>query len=234
MAEAHQHSLESNREMAGLGFWDQVQITEAGRLSMELLVGRKDEAARIRSGLDVDLILDSIPPTARSYEVLIPTLAWLGDRQGMEHLLQRWQADSIPSSTAPIAREVRRAAEGMLLGQSDPEAGLAALDQLSRELGCPTCAVWERAELAQRAGRNEEARDLYLAALTAGSGDYLGAPLSRVLAHERLGEVYEALGEPLNAADHYAVFAGHWAEADPELQPRVRVAREKAESLGGS
>lgn len=234
IAEAHQHSIESNQEMKAMGFWDQVQITDAGRVYLELLVGRRDEAARIRARLDLDRVLDSIPSTARSYEVLIPTLAWLGDREGVEHLIRRWQADSIPSSTAPIAREIRRAAEGMLLGQADPQAGLAALNNLSRELNCPGCSIWERAELAQRAGRNPEARDLYHTALTSGSGDYFGAPLVRVMAHERLGEVYEALGDFPKAAEHYAVFAEHWAEADPDFQPRVQVARDKATSLGGS
>jgi tetratricopeptide (TPR) repeat protein len=234
MDEAQQHAVESIREMGTMGFWDQVQGTEAGRVAMELLAGRKDVASRIRDQLDLDRTLDSIPPTARSYEVLIPTLAWLGDRQGVEHLLQRWQADSIPSSTAPIATEIRRTAEGMLLGQMDPAAGLAALNDLSRELDCPGCAVWQRGELAQRAGRLEEGRDLYLKTLTLGSEDYLAAPLMRVLAHERLGQLFEALGDSAQAAEHYSTFAEHWAEADPELQPRVQLARDRAESLRGS
>jgi hypothetical protein len=122
----------------------------------------------------------------------------------------------------------------MLLGQTDPAAGLAALNDLSRELDCPGCAIWQRAEFAQRADRLEEARDLYLKTLALGSEDYLAAPLMRVLAHERLGQVLEALGDSAQAAEHYVTFAEHWAEADPELQPRVQSARDRAESLRGS
>jgi tetratricopeptide (TPR) repeat protein len=232
--EAHQHAGESIREMGAAGFWDQVQIDEASRVSLELLLGRKDEARRIREQLDLDRTLDSIPPTARSYEVLIPILAWLGDRDGADHLLRRWEADAIPSSTAPIAREIRRTADALLLGESDPEAALAALNNLSRELNCPGCSLWQRAELAQRAGRYEEAQTHYLATLTTGSGDYFGVPVSRVLAHERLGEVYEALGDSARAADHFATFVEHWAEADPELLARVESARSKAAIQEGS
>jgi len=227
--EAHEHASESIREMGAAGFWDQVQIDEIGRVSLELLLGRGEEAWRIRTQLNLDRTLDSIPPPARSYEVLIPALAWLGDREGVEHLFRRWEADSIPSSTAPIAREVRRTADAFLLGGTDPGAALAALNNLSRELNCPGCAIWERAELARRAGQPEAAVDLYRTALTTGSGDYFGAPVVRVVAHERLGEVYEALGDTASAAEHYATFAGHWADADQEFQPRVQVARDRAD-----
>jgi tetratricopeptide (TPR) repeat protein len=234
IAEAHQHARESVREMGGMGFWDQVQITQSARVATELFLGRREEAMRVREQLDLDRTLDSIPPTARSYEVLIPTLAWLGDREGVDHLLQRWQSDSIPSSTAPIYREVRRTAEGLLMGQTDPEAGLSALNNLSRELDCPACAIWQRAELAQRAGRPQEAKDLYLATLTSGWDDYHGPPLTRVLAHERLGQLFEILGDSAEAAEHYATFAEHWAEADPELRPRVQLARDQAEKMRGN
>jgi hypothetical protein len=120
------------------------------------------------------------------------------------------------------------------MGQTDPEAGLSALNNLSRELDCPACAIWQRAELAQRAGRPQEAKDLYLATLTSGWDDYHGAPLTRVLAHERLGQLFEILGDSAEAADHYATFAEHWAEADPELRPRVQLARDQAEKMRGN
>jgi len=234
LQEAHQHLGRSIQEMISGGIWDQVQIDQTGEIVMELLVGRREEALRIRSGMDLDRTLDSIPAPARSYETVVPTLAHLGDRAGVEHLLRRWRADSIPSSTAPMFGEVRREAEGLLLAQTDAAAGLAALNDLAREIDCLACVAWERGEAAQRAGHTEEARDLFLKAITAGSEDYLGAPIIRVMAHERLGEVYEILGDARNAADHYAAFARYWAEADPELQPRVKAARDKAASLGGN
>jgi hypothetical protein len=73
-----------------------------------------------------------------------------------------------------------------------------------------------------------------MSSLTVSSGDYLLDPISRSLVHERLGEVFEALGEPGKAAEHYRIFADAWAEADEDLQPRVQAARDKITSLGGS
>ena len=71
---------------------------------------------------------------------------------------------------------------------------------------------------------------------------YIKAPseLSRVFsvdqyalagAHKRLGELYEAKGERQKAASHFASFIGLWEDADPELQPHVRLARERLVKL---
>ncbi len=49
---------------------------------------------------------------------------------------------------------------------------------------------------------------------------------------ERLGQLYEELGEPDKAREYHLRFAELWAGADPELQPRVRSARERAGALG--
>jgi len=49
--------------------------------------------------------------------------------------------------------------------------------------------------------------------------------------HERLGELYEARGNRVLAADHYARFIAMWKDADPELQPRVAQARQRLTQL---
>ena len=45
--------------------------------------------------------------------------------------------------------------------------------------------------------------------------------------HERLGHLYEAVGNQQKAAENLAAFVALWKNADPELQPRVAAAREK-------
>ena len=47
----------------------------------------------------------------------------------------------------------------------------------------------------------------------------------------RLGELYEARGDLGNAARQYEEFLHLWRDADPELQPRVRDARERLARL---
>ncbi|MEO6331748.1 MAG: protein kinase [Gemmatimonadaceae bacterium] len=49
--------------------------------------------------------------------------------------------------------------------------------------------------------------------------------------HERLGRLLEAKGNREKAAAHYAKFIELWGSADPELQPRVRAARQRLAQL---
>lgn len=49
--------------------------------------------------------------------------------------------------------------------------------------------------------------------------------------HERLGPLYEARGEPEEAAAHYSAFVELWQDADPELQPRVQAAQVRLKEI---
>jgi len=49
--------------------------------------------------------------------------------------------------------------------------------------------------------------------------------------YERLGGLYDARGDPENAVKYYAMFVELWAEADEELQPRVRAAQARLEEI---
>lgn len=59
-------------------------------------------------------------------------------------------------------------------------------------------------------------------------------PIRRVVAPERPGPLYEAVGDTAEAVAAYRDFADAWADADPELRSRVRRARERAEALEGA
>jgi eukaryotic-like serine/threonine-protein kinase len=52
------------------------------------------------------------------------------------------------------------------------------------------------------------------------------------LALEALGQLHEELGNTARAREFHLRFAELWADADPELQPRVGRARARAEALG--
>jgi len=56
----------------------------------------------------------------------------------------------------------------------------------------------------------------------------------RAVALARLGELHEALGDSVRAAEAYRAFADAWADADPRLRPRVRRAGERADALAPS
>jgi hypothetical protein len=48
---------------------------------------------------------------------------------------------------------------------------------------------------------------------------------------ERLGQLYDEMGDLEQAAGYYGLFVELWADADPELQPRVRAARTRMEAI---
>jgi hypothetical protein len=56
-------------------------------------------------------------------------------------------------------------------------------------------------------------------------------PVIVPLFSERLGQLHEARGDRLKAAEHYRRFVQLWANADPELQPRVAEARARIRRL---
>jgi len=56
-------------------------------------------------------------------------------------------------------------------------------------------------------------------------------PSRRPAIHERLGQLYETKGDTQKAAEHYRAFIELWKDADPELQPRVKAARDRLAKL---
>jgi tetratricopeptide (TPR) repeat protein len=233
LREVRTHAANGRREMEALGDWSQVLFIDLNSIVLGLILGGEAGAESAASGFDPNAALDSISPAVRDYQGVVKVLATLGRADEVDDLLQRWQADQIPSSSGPIFEEARKAAAAILAGRSNPDQGFDGLNDLSRELNCSGCYIWERAQFAERAGRLAEARDLLLASLDGGSDDLFQAPIWRIMAHENLGRLYEALGETAEAAEHYGRFAEYWADADPEFQPRVEAARNKAAALSG-
>jgi tetratricopeptide (TPR) repeat protein len=84
-----------------------------------------------------------------------------------------------------------------------------------------------RAELLDTLGRSDEALQLYRA--IADNLFHTGAP-----AQLRMALLYERLGAPEQAAEHYARFAELWRECDPELRGLIAMAERRARRPRGS
>ena len=116
-------------------------------------------------------------------------------------------------------------------GSGRPEEALQAFRSLPPHT-CRPCDQLEIARLFDAAGQSDSAAVYY--------ESYLETPFNfrifvdaRNLAdvHERLGQLYDERGDIENAALHYARFVELWADADPELQSRVRAAQARLEEI---
>ena len=126
------------------------------------------------------------------------------------------------------------------LFQGHTDEALQSLEQIRTELwyhlplASPFCSqVYERfsrAELLREAGRDREALRWYDSLVGTSMYEQVHMPLG----HLRQGEIYERLGEPEKAIEHYARFVELWKDCDQELQPMVDDAMKRLAALEAS
>lgn len=158
-----------------------------------------------------------------------------GNRQGLERAREilRERASGMQerdsTSAAEVVRRHRRLLDARVaLGEGRVGEAMSVL----QEDGDGTWAVqWWWGETAMRAGRYEEAAEIY--------GTYAGPETYRPFTldppvRSELARALEALGRYEEAARAYRHFAEHWAEAHLDVQPRVERARERAVVLSGA
>ncbi|MGD2122675.1 MAG: serine/threonine-protein kinase [Gemmatimonadota bacterium] len=200
---------------------------------LDLLV--RDSLARARREVtrwmdEVDI--SGIPPIDRPYLSLAWSLADVGEAFRAQELLAAWE-DATPIGIRPTTRASELNVRGKIaLAQGDSATGLDFLRESVRAgHGAPSyeggLARWyDHFDMADSA--------------LAAHHRYLDAPhidrtrddpyyLAR--AYERLGQLHEARGEMEEAVRYHTLFVDLWAEADPELQPRVEAARQALEPL---
>ena len=137
-----------------------------------------------------------------------------------------------------LAADLAHSIRAHIAWQRDrPAEALATLEQARMEtwyepmLASPFFAQayerFARAELLYGLGRGSEALDWYSHLVEISPFEIVYLPLS----HLRRGEIYERLGEPEQAAAHYARFVELWQEADVYFQPQVEQARQSLDRL---
>ena len=180
---------------------------------------------------------DTLPPAARAYWILIPTLAEGGRVTEARRLLDEWRS-LVPDDPRHRSDE-------------DWSLGAIALAEGRFDRAAAAFLAWNRAPFAEdirrynrglveagtaldRAGRTDTTVALYERALTILTMDgihYEATWYPIVL--ERLGELHESLGHPEQAIRYYRAFIDLWEDADPELQPQVADARRALAHLTG-
>jgi eukaryotic-like serine/threonine-protein kinase len=233
LGEARDHLRQGMARHGALGDAEGIESLVLDGALIELYAS--GDTQRVRTSLADYLGSDdfeAIPAEARSWITLAHVMTLARDREGLSDLFERWSAGVGPQAGTALS-EARVAADAF--GRQSEASTINALEAFRSQIGCPLCFEWQIAELNEARGEVVEAAAGYERIFEAPtSGFYQDFPVQRALAHERLGMIYEALGEEARAAEHYAAFAQAWASADAEFQPRVRHATERARALGGS
>ena len=100
---------------------------------------------------------------------------------------------------------------------------------------CAACLFLSLGQAFDAAGKSDSAAayfERYLATPTWFKGEDQDLdPLRLPAIRERLGQLYESMGNTDKAVENYRAFVDLWKNADPELQPRVADARRRLSRL---
>lgn len=151
--------------------------------------------------------------------------------------LEAWETE-VPEAlrTRPRSATRKRVAEGLIAWRmGDPEKGLDLIDQGQRTFGCSDCVRFWRTLVVSESGTPREVVDALEERANTVFRFSVGGlyPNAREwpLAYERLCHLYAQREETAKAVDYCERFAEIWADADPELQPRVRAAAQGLKTL---
>lgn len=202
---------------------------------VELVVlGERERALRrVESALAREP-LASLPEDSRPYTRLVTFYSYAGVGAEARRYLEEYVRGLDVRERKRTAEELLQFEAIVARAEGRFDEAIRALERAVRESACPGCVLPELALTYRMAGQADAAIAAY--------ERYLVTPwLMRLfqdaiwlpIAHATLAELYEEKGDVVRAAAHYARLAELWADADPELQPRVESARLAAARLAG-
>ena len=201
------------------------------RAELDLALGNPESTVRrVDAALD-RFPLEEIPPLDRPTAWAASLFAQAGDTNAARTLLAEQR-----EQLGPLAERKR-------VGLAEAEAwidvaegryaeAIPVLRTSDRGYGCDICIDLSVGTAFDQAGQPDSAVVYYESYLAPRQNwrTYTDGTW-RAWTLERLGQLYDELGDLEQAAGYYAAFVELWEEADPELQPRVQAARARMEEI---
>jgi tetratricopeptide (TPR) repeat protein len=173
--------------------------------------------------------LTDIPDLDRPYEQLVMLLSLASRPDRAREVLAEFE--SVVAEELRSPRGYERAQATLALAEGRYDDAIEGYRNTDDGI-CLSCSITGLALAHDRTGLADSAIVAYESYLDRPwpgrvyfDQDWLPATL------ERLGQLYDAKGDPENAVKYYAMFVELWAEADEELQPRVRAAQTRLEEI---
>jgi tetratricopeptide (TPR) repeat protein len=182
-----------------------------------------------------------IPQVDRQYLAIATAYARLGKPAQAAAMLARYRAEVTDTSLRRVLEpDVQTAMAEVALAEGKPLDAVAAFRR--GDIGsdgapvneCNVCLPLNLARAYDAAAQPDSAIanfERYLSTPFWLKGQQALDPLNVPLIRERLGQLYEAKGDAQKAAENYARFVELWKNADPELQPRVKAAKDRLAKL---
>ena len=232
LAEAERLAEESARAHERAGLPNPRRAMLSGLVWADANVRRDREAARRRlEGLLAAEPLAADDPVNRNYIGTALQWARLGDRARAEALLAEFERE-VPAEYRADVENPNLAIEGMLLIHEGRYEEAVETLKKREQRGCVLCRYLPTAFAFDSLGARDSAIAYYEGYVEANWDNRLGwddDTLAPTL--ERLGQLYDEAGDAEKAALYFAQFVELWADADPELQPRVAAARGRLEEI---
>ncbi len=176
--------------------------------------------------------MESLPPSERQWQYLISIAEASGDAAAARAALQSFERDMPQMGMDQAAGAIAEARATALMAAGKPADAIPLFREADRTFySCDRCAMINLARAFDLAGQRDSAITYFQRfidtphTLMFEDQDYLAG------SYKRLGELYEAAGDLPKAAANLEKFVELWKDADPELQPKVREARERLQRV---
>jgi len=197
-------------------------------------------AARVDSVVDA-IPFRELPMIDRPYLFAAGMLARVGKPDKARAMLARYRAEMTDTSIARLrSNEVHYVLAEIALASGKPDEAITEFRR--SDIGfdgappdeCAPCLSFDLARAYDAAGKADSAAmmfERYLATPFAFKADVELDPMRLPAIRERLGQLYEQMGDTAKAVANYHAFIELWKNADPELQPRVADAKRRLARL---
>ena len=209
-------------------------------LEVGVMGGTTALAARVDSVVD-HIHFRELPMIDRPYLFAAGMLARVGKPDKARAMLARYRTEMTDTAIVRVQVDgMHTVLAEIALASGKPRE---ALDEFRRgDIGfdgapaneCAACLPFDLARAYDAAGKPDSAAMMFERYLSTpvwnkadGELDGMRLPALR----ERLGQLYEGMGNVAKARENYRAFIALWKNADPELQPRVADARRRLARL---